>query len=72
MCDLIYIYRFKDLKVVVYTGDIDASPSEIIHKVENHLNITLPRPVDFIYLHKRAWVEADRYPYFTLLGQSLG
>lgn len=60
------------MKVVVYTGDIDASPTEIMHKVENQLNITLPRTVDFIYLHKRRWVEAERYPYFTLLGQSLG
>lgn len=64
--------RFPDLKVVVYTGDIDASPSEIISRVQQRLNITLLRNVDFVYLHNRAWVEADRYPYFTLLGQSLG
>ena len=28
--------------------------------------------VDFVALRCRSWVEADRYPHFTLLGQSLG
>lgn len=28
--------------------------------------------IDFIFLEKRGWVEASRYPHFTLLGQSLG
>lgn len=30
------------------------------------------KSVDFVFLRKRSWVEAERYPHFTLLGQSLG
>jgi alpha-1,2-mannosyltransferase len=26
----------------------------------------------FVYLHQRKYVEAAMYPYFTMLGQSLG
>jgi len=28
--------------------------------------------LEFIFLNQRKWVEADKYPVFTLLGQSLG
>jgi hypothetical protein len=28
--------------------------------------------VKFVYLYQRKWVEAQMYPRFTLLGQSLG
>ncbi len=28
--------------------------------------------LEFVYLHKREYVEAKMYPYFTMLGQSLG
>jgi len=28
--------------------------------------------LEFVYLHRRKWVEAEMYPYLTLLGQSLG
>ena len=28
--------------------------------------------LEFVYLHKRRYVEAVRYPYFTILGQSIG
>lgn len=64
--------RYPGTKVVVYTGDLEASPEEIINRVRQRLNIELPEPVEFVYLHKRGWVEADNYPTFTLLGQSLG
>ena len=30
------------------------------------------RNLEFVYLHRRRWVEAEMYPYLTLLGQSLG
>jgi alpha-1,2-mannosyltransferase len=36
------------------------------------LKINLTRELRFVYLHQRKWVEASRYPFFTLLGQSLG
>jgi len=57
---------------VVYTGDLEASPEEILKRVKTRLNIELPEAIEFIYLRKRRWVEAGRYPMFTLLGQSLG
>lgn len=28
--------------------------------------------MEFIFLNRRKWVEAEKYPHFTLLGQSLG
>lgn len=64
--------RYPGTKVVVYTGDLEASPDEIIKRVRQRLNIDLPEPVEFIYLHQRGWVEAENYPTFTLLAQSLG
>lgn len=64
--------RYPNVKVAVYTGDLIASPNEILNKVSKTFNITLKKDIEFIYLHKRHWVEAPRYPYFTLLGQSIG
>lgn len=63
---------YPTCKVVIYTGDLEASPDEIINRVKQRLEIELPRPVEFIYLHQRGWVEAENYPTFTMLGQSLG
>ncbi|GFG39376.1 hypothetical protein Cfor_03223 [Coptotermes formosanus] len=53
-------------------GDLDASPEEILKRAEQRFNIKLTDPVQFVYLRRRRWIEADMYPYFTLLGQSLG
>lgn len=36
------------------------------------MNVDLDSGVKFIYMTKRRWLEAERYPYFTLLGQCLG
>lgn len=63
--------KYSLIKVHVYTGDTDASPEEILQKAKERFNLTLSN-VEFIYLHRRAWVEANRYPRFTLLGQSFG
>jgi alpha-1,2-mannosyltransferase len=60
------------VKIVVYTGDLDASPEEILKSAEQRFNIKLINPVQFVYLRRRRWIEANMYPYFTLLGQSLG
>ena len=57
---------------MVYTGDVEATGEEILAKARQRFNFTLPRPVEFVFLKQRNWVEADTYPYFTLLGQSLG
>ncbi|XP_014259777.1 GDP-Man:Man(3)GlcNAc(2)-PP-Dol alpha-1,2-mannosyltransferase [Cimex lectularius] len=64
--------RYSSTKIVIYTGDLNASPAEIVKKVYTRFNITLSSPVEFIYLHKRKYIEASRYPHFTLLCQSLG
>ncbi|KAH9523177.1 asparagine-linked glycosylation protein [Bulinus truncatus] len=64
--------RYPNIQCVVYTGDIDASSAEILDRARQRFNIVLPEQVEFIYLHCRSWVEAVKYPYFTLLGQSIG
>jgi alpha-1,2-mannosyltransferase len=69
---LYFFFRYTHVKIVVYTGDLDASPKEILKRAEQRFNIKLIAPVQFVYLRRRRWVEADMYPYFTLLGQSLG
>lgn len=63
---------YPQVHIVVYTGDLDAHPDQIIDKVAKDFNIRLVRNVEFIYLHRRKWLEAKTYPYFTLIGQSLG
>nr|BAN21210.1 glycosyl transferase [Riptortus pedestris] len=63
---------YPNVKIVVYTGDLNASPDEIIKRVYTRFNIKFLREVEFIYLHKRKWLEHKRYPYFTLLSQSFG
>jgi len=63
---------YPKVKIVVYTGDLEVSPDEIIKRTKQRFNITLPDSIEFVYLHRRRWVEAENYPYFTLLGQSLG
>ena len=69
---MFYFFSYTHVKIVIYTGDLDASPEEIVKRVEQRFNIKLTDPVQFVYLRQRRWVEADMYPYFTLLGQSLG
>ncbi|XP_070553749.1 GDP-Man:Man(3)GlcNAc(2)-PP-Dol alpha-1,2-mannosyltransferase-like isoform X2 [Ptychodera flava] len=64
--------RYKNIKCVVYTGDQNVTGPEIIQKARNRFNIVVKRPVEFVFLKRRSWVEASTWPYFTLLGQSLG
>lgn len=56
----------------MYTGDVDATPMEILQKVQKTSNIKLEKNIKFIYLNRRKWVESCRYPYFTMLGQAVG
>ncbi|XP_063995596.1 GDP-Man:Man(3)GlcNAc(2)-PP-Dol alpha-1,2-mannosyltransferase [Diachasmimorpha longicaudata] len=63
--------QYSNVHIVVYTGDIDTDPEQMLNKVQKTFEIQL-RPVEFIYLYKRKWVEAELYPRFTLLMQSLG
>jgi len=64
--------RYDFVKCVVYTGDVFASPQDIMNKVKETFDIDIKRPVHFVYLNQRRWVEAVRYPVLTMLGQSLG
>ncbi|KRT80370.1 hypothetical protein AMK59_8724 [Oryctes borbonicus] len=64
--------KYPNVEFYIYTGDIEATPDEILEKVHKNLNIKVDKSVKFIYLNKRRFVEARMYPYFTLLGQSLG
>ena len=66
------ICRYKDAEFYIYTGDVEATPAEILDKVHKVLNVKIDKSVKFVYLNKRKWVEGSQYPYFTLLGQALG
>ncbi|KAI3641686.1 hypothetical protein MIR68_000254 [Amoeboaphelidium protococcarum] len=57
---------------IIFTGDLDASPEQILSKAKDRFNIELPLPVQFVFLKKRFLVEDKLYPRFTLLFQSLG
>lgn len=57
----------------MYTGDVDADAREILKKAQNRFNVKVSeKDVNFVFLRRRGWVVAERYPYFTMLGQSLG
>ncbi|KAF5360868.1 hypothetical protein D9756_004945 [Leucocoprinus leucothites] len=58
---------------VVYSGDIDATKTQILNKVKARFDIELdPSKIHFVFLRSRKWVEDSQWPYFTLLGQSIG
>lgn len=71
-CNCFFYDRYPDDELFIYTGDVDASPADILKRVNNIFNIPVKDSVKFIYLQKRKWVEAKMYPYFTLMGQSIG
>ena len=65
--------RYPAVKIVVYTGDTEAAPDMILAKARDRFNMNISdRNLSFVYLHKRRFVEAQYYPHFTMLGQSLG
>ncbi|KJZ80164.1 GDP-Man:Man(3)GlcNAc(2)-PP-Dol alpha-1,2-mannosyltransferase [Hirsutella minnesotensis 3608] len=65
--------RWPKAKCIVYTGDHEVDKDEILQRVESRFNIRLHSPtITFLYLSKRDWVLASSWPYFTLLGQSIG
>ncbi|KAF7996755.1 hypothetical protein HCN44_002401 [Aphidius gifuensis] len=63
--------KYKNIKIYVYTGDVDVKPDEMLKKVKDTFDINLDK-IDFIYLTRRKWVEAYMYPRLTLLAQSIG
>ena len=61
--------------VIVYTGDNDATPAAILKRCKDRFGVEFEgtkMTVEFQYLQKRAWVRAEGYSRFTLLGQSFG
>lgn len=61
------------IHIKIYTGDTNVSSEQILRNVTKTFNFILDESnIDFVFLRKRYWVEAERYPHFTLLGQSLG
>lgn len=65
--------RYDDIKIIVYTGDVDTNKENILRKARNTFNVMVNADnIDFVFLTRRRWIEAVKYPYFTLLGQSLG
>lgn len=60
-------------KVVIYTGDIDATSGEILQNVIKTFDIKLDGTrVDFKFLKKRYLVDHKTWPFLTLLGQAFG
>lgn len=65
--------RYTFIRCIIYTGDSSRSkPQDILDKVKKRFGIQLNSDVKFVYLKRRAWVEPNRWPRFTLLGQSIG
>ncbi|CAB1418499.1 unnamed protein product [Pleuronectes platessa] len=64
--------RFPDVSFVVYAADQGLTAEQILEGVRQRFNVTLPRPITFIFLRHGALVEETSHPHFTLLGQSAG
>lgn len=61
------------IHIKIYTGDTNVSSEEILRNAARVFNISVDeKNIDFVFLQRRRWIEAQRYPHFTLLGQSLG
>lgn len=61
------------LRLIVYTGDLGVLPSDILSNACTRFNLPpFIAPVEFVYLTKRRLCEAENYPRFTMLGQSIG
>jgi len=62
--------KYPDVYCIVYSGDIDASPDEILATARDRFNVIIdPERITFVFLHRRAWVEACHYPRLTMLLQ---
>ena len=62
----------QGIPIVVYTGDLDATPHQILAKANQRFNITIndPEHVEFVFLRSRWLLEASNYPHFTLACQA--
>ena len=65
--------QWPNAMCAVYTGDHEIEKSFIVARVKERFDIVLrEETLAFIYLTTRQLVLASSWPYFTLLGQSLG
>jgi alpha-1,2-mannosyltransferase len=61
-----------EIHILIYTGDSEAG-EDILHKAQVRFHLPpFQRPVEFVRLTRRSLVEADKYPRFTMIGQSWG
>ncbi|EYC21125.1 hypothetical protein Y032_0020g231 [Ancylostoma ceylanicum] len=66
-------HKYPHQQCVIYSGDYDATKEQILLKAKQRFGITIdPRNVRFVFLRLRRLVEADIYPRFTLVAQTLG
>ncbi|CAH2088385.1 unnamed protein product [Euphydryas editha] len=64
--------RYPDSHIHIYTVETTEATT-IITKVQNQFNVIIePERINFVRLSMRKAIEAETYPYFTLLLQSLG
>ncbi|RWS24892.1 GDP-Man:Man(3)GlcNAc(2)-PP-Dol alpha-1:2-mannosyltransferase-like isoform X2 [Leptotrombidium deliense] len=63
--------NFKNYEIVIYCGDVNLNTERILQKVEDTFQIVVSNRIKFIHLRTRFLLEAARYPFFTLLFQSL-
>lgn len=65
--------RYPAAKCIIYTGDTDAAPDQILSRARDRFDMDIPCDrLEFVYLAKRRYVEANSWPRFTMLGQSIG
>nr|CAG4646314.1 EOG090X07J8 [Macrothrix elegans] len=64
--------KYSDCHIVIYTGD-NVPAEALLQNAKQKFNVDIKNNnLEFVTLYKRNWVEASRYPHFTLIGQSLG
>uniref|UniRef100_A0A1I7WUN6 GDP-Man:Man(3)GlcNAc(2)-PP-Dol alpha-1,2-mannosyltransferase n=1 Tax=Heterorhabditis bacteriophora TaxID=37862 RepID=A0A1I7WUN6_HETBA len=64
--------RWPNLQYIVYSGDANSSKEQILLRAKQRFGIEVnPRNVNFIFLRFRRLVEADLYPRFTLVAQTV-
>ena len=64
--------KYNDWDCVVYSGD-QVKPEDILKRVRDRFDIQLDESrVIFHFIQSRHLLDAKNYPYFTMLGQSIG
>jgi glycosyltransferase involved in cell wall biosynthesis len=64
----------RGVQILIYTGDTDSAQT-ILDKTRERFGVDFDDgkvPPTFVRLRRRRWIEAARWPRFTMIGQSLG